>query len=129
MDKNKKWTILVVDDEEEIRRATSNMFERAGFEVSQAENGVEALKIINRDKPDMILLDGMMPEMTGFEVYKAVKSNPQTRDVPVILCSAADKEEILKNNVNPDDYIQKPIQFQKLYQKVIKILGLDSVSP
>lgn len=123
MDKNKKWTILVADDEADTRRAISNMLEMAGFAVKQADDGIEALEAIAINKPDIIILDGMMPGMNGFEVYKALRENPHAKNIPIIFCSAAGEEEIQKNNIDPDSYMQKPILPQKLYQKVIKILG------
>ncbi|HIE08638.1 MAG TPA: response regulator, partial [Armatimonadetes bacterium] len=75
--------ILVVDDEKHIVRLVQVNLERAGYEVITAYDGDEALKKVKEERPDLIVLDVMMPKMDGFEVMKHLKADPTTRDIPV----------------------------------------------
>jgi two-component system alkaline phosphatase synthesis response regulator PhoP/two-component system response regulator VicR len=80
--------ILVVDDERHIVRLIQVNLERAGYKVLSAYDGPEALKKIDSEKPDMIVLDVMMPRMDGFEVLKRLKAKPETNELPVIMLTA-----------------------------------------
>jgi two-component system alkaline phosphatase synthesis response regulator PhoP len=86
MEQNKK--ILAVDDERHIVRLIQVNLERAGYQVLTAFDGPEALKKVDSDKPDLVVLDVMMPKMDGFEVLKRLQANPETRDIPVIMLTA-----------------------------------------
>jgi len=86
MEQNKK--ILAVDDERHIVRLIQVNLERAGYQVLTAFDGPEALKKVESDKPDLLVLDVMMPKMDGFEVLKRLQANPETRDIPVIMLTA-----------------------------------------
>ena len=77
--------ILVVDDEEDIRQILSYNLKKEGFEVIQASRGDEALHLVNQNKPDLILLDVMMPGMDGIEVCEVLKSNPENRSILICL--------------------------------------------
>ena len=80
--------ILLVDDEKHIVRLVQVNLERMGHTVITAYDGPEALEKVKTDKPDLIVLDVMMPQMDGFEVLKRLKSDPTTRDIPVIMLTA-----------------------------------------
>jgi two-component system alkaline phosphatase synthesis response regulator PhoP len=80
--------ILAVDDERHIVRLIQVNLERAGYQVITAFDGTEGLKKVETEKPDLIVLDVMMPKMDGFEVLKRLQANPETREVPVIMLTA-----------------------------------------
>ncbi len=92
-----KEKVLIVDDTEFYQKAYKNKLLSAGYITSVANNGVEALKALTTDKPDLILLDLMMPIMDGFKVLQTVKANPNLQNIPVIVFSAKGaSEEISK---------------------------------
>lgn len=101
------YKILVADDEPEIRDLLRLYLENEHFEVIEAENGIEALRLIDDQKPDMVMLDIMMPQLDGYQVLKHIRED---NNVPVIIISAKDEdsEKILGLNLGADDYIAKP---------------------
>ncbi len=113
MEKRKmKPDILVVDDESDIVDILKyNLEKEKEYTVHAAYNGNDALSIAKKEKPDLILLDIMMPGMNGFEVCKSLKSEPETKRIPVIFLTAKENEidEIVGLEIGADDYIQKPI--------------------
>ena len=90
----RKRRILAVDDERHIVRLIQVNLERAGYEVATAFDGPEALKSVEAEKPDLCVLDVMMPKMDGFEVLKRLQANPETRDIPVIMLTAKAQDAI-----------------------------------
>ena len=80
--------ILAVDDERHIVRLIQVNLERSGYQVVTAFDGAEALKKVEAERPDLIVLDVMMPKMDGFEVLKRLQANPETRDIPIIMLTA-----------------------------------------
>ena len=107
--KDTPW-ILIVDDVEANRFVLRNIITDMGLQPILAENGVQALRIIERHRPQLILLDVSMPEMDGYEFCKIVKDNPNTRDIPIIFISAYDEpDDITKGfSLGGEDYITKP---------------------
>lgn len=125
---NKK--ILIVDDEPHIRllmAQTLEELEDEGVEVLIAENGEEAIKTIQAEKPDLVFLDVMMPKMNGFDVCHSVKNNREMRDVYIIMLTAKgqefDKEKGQK--VGADLYMTKPFDPDEVVEKSYEILGLE----
>ncbi|VVB58755.1 Chemotaxis protein CheY [Candidatus Anstonella stagnisolia] len=116
-----KKTIMVVDDEEDIRSSVKTVLERNGYNVITAINGDDCLKKLKTQKPDLILLDIMMP---GTPVRDVV---PQIKDIPisylsVVRVSEAERESLLGQK-NIKDFIQKPFDIKELAAKVKKIVG------
>ncbi len=107
---NKEGRVLIVDDVEVNRFVLRNIIAEMGYQPMLAENGVQALKIIQRCLPDLILLDISMPEMDGFEFAQVVKGDVNARDIPIIFISAYDEvDEIVKGfELGAEDYITKP---------------------
>ncbi|MCA9520471.1 MAG: response regulator, partial [Myxococcales bacterium] len=85
--------VLVVEDEENLRRITCRMLEQEGCRLLQAANGVEALERIREERPNLILLDLMMPEMDGFEFLRELRKDPASRQIPVIVVTAMELTE------------------------------------
>ncbi len=117
--------ILVVDDEKDIVDILKyNLLQQKEFEVLTAYNGRDAIKIAQEEKPDLILLDIMMPELNGFDVCKKLKTSPLTSDIPVIFLTAKENEidEIIGLELGADDYIQKPLSPRKIIARVKSVL-------
>ena len=120
--------ILAVDDERHIVRLIQVNLERAGYQVSTAFDGNEALKKVEGDKPDLIVLDVMMPRMDGFEVLKRLQANPDTRGIPVIMLTAkAQDADVFRGwSSGVSAYLTKPFNPLELVTFVRRILsGFD----
>lgn len=102
--------ILVVDDNEMNRDMLSRRLERQGYEVSIAENGLRALELMQENPFDLVLLDIMMPRMTGYEVLEHVKADDALRDIPIIMISAVDDLDSVVRciEMGAEDYLFKP---------------------
>lgn len=112
--------ILIVDDTPDNIRLLSSMLLEQGYKVRKAINGERALQAVKAVAPDLILLDIMMPEMTGYEVCERLKGSEQTRDIPVIFVSALDDvfDKVLAFDVGGADYIAKPFRVQEVVARV-----------
>ncbi|WP_228850976.1 ATP-binding protein [Aegicerativicinus sediminis] len=116
-----KPTILVVDDDTPIRSLLRQELSEAGFNVTEAANGKAALDMVRNSKPDLIILDVMMPEINGFDVAAVLKNDPATMDIPIIILSIVqDKERGLRIGV--DRYLTKPINTEQLFHEVDVLL-------
>lgn len=115
--------ILAVDDERHIVRLIQVNLERAGYEVVTAYDGREALKKIDEERPDMVVLDVMMPYMDGFETLKQIRANPLTRNLPVIMLTAkAQDQDVFKGYTHGADiYLTKPFNPMELLTFVKRI--------
>lgn len=112
--------VLVVDDEESVRKSLSYIFETKGFIVKEAENGQEALEKITQDKPDIIILDVAMPQMDGLKACKQLRKNPDTQDIPIIFLSAQRDIARLTRSLPgaPIEYITKPCDITYLLKRI-----------
>ena len=110
--------VLIVDDEDFLRRIYAIGFEREGCTVLHADNGIDALKIAESEKPDLIVLDIVMPGLHGFEVCKQLRENPLFSKTTIIMSSAKSyKPDIDKAiELGADAYIIKPIEFDELFK-------------
>ena len=119
-----KPKILLVDDEEDILMILDKRLKAVGYDVILARDGGEALAIANRDKPDLIITDGTMPKMNGFELIKALRLRLETAVTPIIMLTARqDKDSEIKGlDVGADDYITKPFDLDKLLARVKMLL-------
>lgn len=120
LDNPKYIKILVVDDEEEVRKLISDFLSSEGYQIYTASNGKEALKIISEKEPDIVLIDYMMPELDGISLCKTIKNNPDTIDMGVILITGInDMETRLKGlSAGADDFLNKPIFFPELITRI-----------
>ena len=117
--------ILIVDDDIDTLRLVGLMLQRQGYEISAANNGIQALAMAQTEHPDLILLDIMMPDIDGVEVTRRLRSNDQTKDVPVIMFTAKTQVEdkILGFEAGADDYLTKPTQPRELFVHVKAVLA------
>lgn len=114
-------TILIVDDEERIRSLLAVYFTKEGFQVEEAADGVEAIRKVEQFKPNLILLDIMMPILDGIEVCRQVRKFSQ---VPIIMLSARaeDEDRIMGLELGADDYIAKPFHLREVVARVNAVL-------
>jgi len=125
MDSRKK--ILIVDDEQINLEFFDVMLSKLGFTVEKAENGVEALEMVRKFNPDLIILDNIMPKMSGWEVTKTLKNSEDYhtwRDIPIIMFSAMDdvKDKVEGFELGVDDYITKPYNFSEVLARIRAVL-------
>ena len=118
-------TILVVDDSEDIALISARMLSQRGFAVMTASDGREALAMVARQPPSCILLDVMMPQMSGLEVLRALKSDPTTASIPIIMVTAKTRDEDVLHGYQEgaDYYITKPFTADELLYGVDMVLG------
>jgi CheY-like chemotaxis protein len=123
------WSVLVVDDEPMTQDLLRLMLEPAGFRVTGAEHGLEALKKVEEIKPDIMILDVMMPHMDGITVCKKIRSNPETADLPIVMLSGKTHlnaiEEGLQAGANR--YLPKPMSRSDLIQNLREVLAEAAV--
>ena len=117
--------IVLAEDEPQIARLIEFKLKKEGYEVTWKENGEEALKAIKEDKPDLILLDVMMPVMDGYEVLRRLKEDENLKSIPVIMLTArAQEKDVVKGiDMGAEDYITKPFHPAELLARVKRILG------
>lgn len=122
MNSNNQPVILVVDDISTNNILMKNLLRVRNYEVLLAQSGIEALRIAEERKPDVILLDIMMPVMDGYEVLARLRSNEATKDIKVVMVSALGGKIDIKNamDLGADGYITKPVVVQKLYDLLDK---------
>ena len=119
--KGRNATILIVDDDDSIRSLLDQELGDAGYMIEQATNGKEALASIRNHKPDLIILDVMMPEMNGFDVAAILKNDPQTMDIPIIVLSIV-QDKARGFRIGVDRYLTKPIDTAQLFTEVGSLL-------
>jgi len=118
--------VVCIEDEQEMIDLVQLILGRRGFTVEGANGGLEGLEKIQKRKPDLVLLDLMMPDMDGWEVYQRMKSDEDLREIPVIVVTAKAQsiDKVLGLHIaKVDDYITKPFGPQELLESVEKILG------
>ncbi len=121
MSEEERKTILVVDDEARMRRFIRMNLELEGYQVSEAENGLQAVEKVREELPDLVLLDVMMPEMDGFEALETIR---QTSNVPVIMLTIKSEENDKVRGLTggADDYVTKPFSPRELTSRIEAIL-------
>ena len=120
--------ILIVDDERQNRQLLEAMLEPEGFVLSTAATGEEALALVGRQAPDLILLDVMMAGMDGYQVVAAIKQNPATKHIPIIMVTALDARDAKLRGLSAgaEDFLSKPIDRAELCVRVRNLLRLKA---
>lgn len=124
-------TILIVDDEEDIRDLIALNLSREGFETIEAADGLEALKLARRLVPDLVILDIMLPQRSGFDVFRDLQNDTRTNQIPVLMLTARGKldEKISGLEMGADDYVTKPFSPKELMLRVRNLLRRSLRSP
>ena len=126
------FKILAIEDNQDIRELITFILKRDGFQISTAADGISGLSLIKETKPDLVLLDVMMPEFSGFEVLDAIRKdrNSKIREVPILMITSKptieDVDQALKLGAN--DYLVKPFRPEKLVEKVRELLTQEMAS-
>ncbi len=124
-----KKTVICIEDEPEMIDLVKLILGRKGFNLVGAVGGREGIEAVRRLKPDLVLLDLMMPDMDGWEVYQQMKADDELKDIPVIVVTAKAQsiDKVLGLHIaKVDDYVTKPFGPQELLQSVNKVLGLET---
>ena len=126
--------VLVVDDDVDVRKVVSKLVEKSGYITIEAKNGVEGMGKVREDKPDLIILDILMPKESGIRMYRELKTEESLKDIPVIVLSAIPKKSFFRSQKvldefadqsipEPEAYIEKPEEPEELIALMKKILG------
>ena len=124
-----KKVVVCIEDEPEMIALVKLILGRKGFELVGAVGGREGLETVRRLKPDLVLLDLMMPDMGGWEVYQQMKADPELSEIRVVVVTAKAQsiDKVLGIHIaKVDDYVTKPFGPQELLQSVNKVLGLQT---
>jgi len=117
--------ILIADDSDMMRKIAKMTIEKGGYQVVEASNGAQAVELAQKELPQLILLDAEMPEMDGWEASKAIKANPATSSIPVLLCTGHDlsgEEDQLKES-GISGYVTKPYNPSQMLAKIKETIG------
>ena len=126
--------VLVVDDDPDVRLFSVTVLEENGYTALEAENGEEGLKMIKAEKPDLVLLDILMPRQSGIRLYRELKTTKSLKDVNVIVLSGVAKKTFLRSQKaltdfggaevpEPKIYLEKPVEPEELAEVIKKVLG------
>ena len=121
--------VVCIEDEPEMIDLVRLILGRKGYDVIGANGGIEGLDAVRREHPDIILLDVMMPDMDGWEVYQQIKADPALKQIPVVVVTAKAQsiDKVLGLHIaKVDDYITKPFGPQELLESIEKILSVPS---
>ena len=116
--------ILVVEDEPDIRKLVQYNLAQDHFTVLEAEDGEQALKILKRDKPNLVILDLMLPGLSGLEVCRALRQHPETARLPILMLTAkaGEADKIIGLEMGADDYLAKPFSPREMVARVRALL-------
>jgi twitching motility two-component system response regulator PilH len=126
--------VLIVDDDPDVRMFNATVVEESGYTPVEATNGEEGLKMVKRDRPDLVLLDVLMPKQSGIRLYRELKTDKSLIGIPVIMLSGVAKRTFLRSQKaltefgdkpvpEPEIYLEKPVEPDELAQEIKKILG------
>ncbi|MCS6932240.1 MAG: phosphate regulon transcriptional regulator PhoB [Acetobacteraceae bacterium] len=124
-------TILVVEDEAPLMTLVRYNLEKQGFRVEEAADGQEALLRVAESKPDLVLLDWMLPSLSGIEVCRQLRRKPATRDLPIIMLTARteDQDQVRALDTGADDYVTKPFAMEGLLARIRALLRRSGTVP
>ena len=126
--------VLIVDDDPDVRLFNATVVEESGFTPIEAANGEEGLKIVKKDRPDLVILDVLMPKQSGIRLYRELKTDKALIGIPVIMLSGVAKRTFLRSQKaltefgdkpvpEPEVYLEKPVEPDELAREIKKFLG------
>jgi DNA-binding response OmpR family regulator len=121
-------TVLIIEDEEDAAELFAEMMRVSGFRVLKTSKGAPAISMMTTDKPDIVLLDIMMPEISGLDILRQMRRDPNLANIPVIMVTAKGMPADIKNGLEAgaSTYLTKPVGFQELKGAVERTLGMAS---
>jgi DNA-binding response OmpR family regulator len=121
-------TVLIIEDEEDAAELFAEMMRISGFRVLKTSKSAPAISMMNEDKPDIVLLDIMMPEVSGLDILRQMRRDPNLASIPVIVVTAKSMPADIKNGMEAgaSTYLTKPVGFQELKEAVEQTLGSRS---
>ena len=130
LNENSTPIVLVVDDNEQNLELLVAYLEEVDCDILKASGGIEALDIVKKAHPDLVLLDVMMPQISGFEVCKRLKNDPNTTDIPIIMVTALNELTDIERAVDSgtDDFLSKPVNKLELITRVKTMLKLKHLT-
>ena len=125
--------VLIVDDDPDVRLFNSTVVEESGYTPIEAANGEEGLKLIKKDRPDLVILDVLMPKQSGIRLYRELKTDKSLIGIPVIMLSGVAKRTFLRSQKaltefgdkpvpEPENYLEKPVEADELAREIKKFL-------
>ena len=116
--------ILVIEDEPDIRKLVQYNLVQDNFKVLEAEDGEQALKILKRDKPNLVILDLMLPGLSGLEICRALREHPETARLPILMLTAraGEADKVIGLEMGADDYLAKPFSPREMVARVRALL-------
>ncbi|HMS93893.1 MAG TPA: response regulator [Tabrizicola sp.] len=115
--------VLLIEDEANIAEAISFLLSREGLRVSHAPEGVSALELLRKDPPDLVILDHMLPGMSGLEILSLLRAEPKTRDLPVMMLTARGRDRAMAEEAGADRFMTKPFSNVEILSEVRAMLG------
>lgn len=126
--------VLIVDDDPDVRLFNATVVEESGYTPIEAANGEEGLKIVKKDRPDLVILDVLMPKQSGIRFYRELKTDKALIGIPVIMLSGVAKRTFLRSQKaltefgdkpvpEPENYLEKPVEPEELAREIQKLLG------
>ena len=126
--------VLIVDDDPDVRLFNATVVEESGFTPIEAANGEEGLKLVKKDRPDLVILDVLMPKQSGIRLYRELKTDKSLIGIPVIMLSGVAKRTFLRSQKaltefgdrpvpEPENYLEKPVEADELAREIKKLLG------
>ncbi|HSO12802.1 MAG TPA: response regulator [Anaerolineales bacterium] len=121
-------TVLIIEDEEDAAELFAEMMRVSGFRVLKTSKSAPAISMMTTDKPDIVLLDIMMPEVSGLDILRQMRRDPNLANIPVIMVTAKGMPADIKNGMEAgaSTYLTKPVGFQELKGAVERTLGMTS---
>ena len=132
MESNKSRLIIYIEDDTEMIDLVTLILNRRGYQVKGAHGGRQGLDLVQKEPPDLILLDLMMPDLDGWDLYQQLKANEATKDIPVIIITAKAQaiDRVLGLHIaKVEDYISKPFRPQELIESIEKVLTSKNTQP
>jgi DNA-binding response OmpR family regulator len=123
-DDSPRTVIVIAEDDPDILQLVAIRLERSGYEVHRARDGEQALELVSEHIPDLVVLDVLMPKLTGLDVTRRIRADPATREIPVILLTARVEEGDIKQGfeAGATDYLKKPFSPHELQERVMAII-------
>lgn len=126
--------VLIVDDDPDVRLFNATVVEESGYTPIEAANGEEGLKVVKKDRPDLVILDVLMPKQSGIRLYRELKTDKSLIGIPVIMLSGVAKRTFLRSQKaltefgdkpvpEPENYLEKPVEPEELASEIKKLLG------